>query len=77
MISGKRISSDDAIAHFRATGENPGTFTTPEAANAYATALHNPQASPRTGGQAARAAFRAVVPQARVIAAQGGQAAKG
>ncbi len=45
VIDGKRLSDDDAVAHFRATGENLGTFSTPDQANAYATALHNAQAS--------------------------------
>jgi soluble lytic murein transglycosylase-like protein len=40
-----RLSNEDAIAHFKATGENLGTFSTPAAADAYATLLHNAQAS--------------------------------
>ena len=45
VIGGKRLSNDDAIAHFRQTGENLGTFRTPDDANAYATNLHNAQAT--------------------------------
>jgi hypothetical protein len=45
VVGGKRLSPDDAVAHFRATGENLGTFSTPEAADKYATALHNAQAT--------------------------------
>jgi hypothetical protein len=45
VVDGKRLSNDAAIAHFKATGENLGTFSTPAAADTYATSLHNAQAS--------------------------------
>lgn len=45
VIDGKRYSNKDAIAHFQSTGENFGTFKTPDAADTFATALHNAQAS--------------------------------
>jgi hypothetical protein len=43
VINGKRLSKEDAIVHVRKTGENLGTFDTPENADVYATALHNEQ----------------------------------
>jgi hypothetical protein len=45
VVEGKRLSDEDAIAHFHSTGENLGTFRTPAAADRYATALHNAQAT--------------------------------
>lgn len=45
VINGKRLSTQDAIDHFKQTGENLGTFDTPENADTYATALHNAQAA--------------------------------
>lgn len=45
VIDGKRLSKQEAIAHFNSTGENLGTFKTPEDADKYATALHNAQAT--------------------------------
>lgn len=47
VVNGKRLSNAEAIAHYRKTGENFGTFDTPAHADAYATALHNAQASMR------------------------------
>lgn len=40
IVNGKLVSQQDAINHYMQTGENLGTFTTPAAANAYATQLH-------------------------------------
>lgn len=45
VINGKRLSNDDAIAHYRATGENLGTFANQATAEAYSVNLHNAQAS--------------------------------
>ena len=45
VVNGKRLSQADAIAHYKATGENLGTFSSPEAADKFATSLHNAQAS--------------------------------
>jgi hypothetical protein len=43
VVNGKRLSPADAIAHYRATGENLGTFDKPGNADAYAQELHNRQ----------------------------------
>jgi hypothetical protein len=40
VINGKRVSEDEAIEHYRKTGDNFGTFRTVEEADAYAQALH-------------------------------------
>lgn len=45
VIDGKRLSNDEAIAHYNATGENLGKFNSPESADAYAETLHNAQQS--------------------------------
>lgn len=45
VVNGKRLSDEDALKHFHETGENLGTFASPEAADRYATLLHNAQAS--------------------------------
>jgi hypothetical protein len=44
VVDGKSLSNDEAVAHFKKTGEHLGVFDTPEHADAYATALHNEQA---------------------------------
>lgn len=44
VVDGKRLSKDEAITHFRKTGEHLGVFDTPEHADVYAEALHNEQA---------------------------------
>lgn len=41
VIDGRVVSDEEAIQHFEETGENFGTFSTPEEADAYAEALHN------------------------------------
>jgi len=48
VINGQRLSDEDAIAHYRQTGEHLGIFDTPENADAYASWLHNEQE--RRGG---------------------------
>lgn len=68
VVDGKRLSNQDAIAHFKATGENFGTFASPDAADKYAQELHNRQdayvqahGGPqgfKSGGQAAPVATR-------------------
>ncbi|MEJ0043166.1 MAG: hypothetical protein WDM81_13560 [Rhizomicrobium sp.] len=47
VVDGKRLSKADAIARYRKTGENFGTFGSAAQADAFATALHNAQASMR------------------------------
>lgn len=44
VVDGKRLSDQEAIDHYKKTGENFGTFESPEAADEYATNLHNSQA---------------------------------
>ncbi|GAB7553103.1 hypothetical protein NRB_26090 [Novosphingobium sp. 11B] len=41
VVDDKVVSDEAAIEHFRKTGENFGTFKTPEEATAYAMALHS------------------------------------
>jgi hypothetical protein len=41
VINGRVVSDDEAIRHFEQTGENFGTFRTPDEATAYANALHD------------------------------------
>lgn len=45
VVGGKLVSQQEAIDHFKKTGENLGTFDSPDAANAYAEGLHNRQDS--------------------------------
>ena len=44
VVGGKVVSNEEAIAHYRETGENFGTFESPEAATAYAEKLHKAHA---------------------------------
>jgi hypothetical protein len=44
VVNGKVVSDEAAIAHYRRTGENLGTFSSVAAANRYAVALHDEQA---------------------------------
>jgi hypothetical protein len=44
VVNGKVVSNQEAIAHYKATGENLGTFASVAAANKYAESLHNEQA---------------------------------
>ena len=56
VVQGKLLTKREAIAHFNHTGQNLGVFATPEAADAYAQALHNAQAAfIQSGGKAAPA----------------------
>lgn len=50
VVAGKLLTKRQAIAHFNKTGQNLGSFATPEAADAYAQALHNAQAAYINGG---------------------------
>lgn len=43
VVDGKRLTQKEAIQHYKDTGENLGTFDTPEHADAYAQELHNRQ----------------------------------
>lgn len=40
VINGRVVSDREAIEHYRRTGENFGTFRTPDEATAYAEQLH-------------------------------------
>ncbi len=44
VVDGKRLTEDQAIAHYHETGEHLGKFDTPEHADAYANGLHESQA---------------------------------
>jgi hypothetical protein len=44
VVAGKLLTKREAIAHFNKTGQHLGVFASPEAADAYAQALHNAQA---------------------------------
>jgi hypothetical protein len=44
VVNGKVVSNDEAIQHFKQTGEHLGVFKTPEDADAYAQTLHEQQA---------------------------------
>ncbi len=44
VVDGKKLTNQQAIDHWKKTGESFGTFDTPEHADAYATELHNRQA---------------------------------
>jgi hypothetical protein len=44
VINGRVVSNAAAIAHYKRTGQNLGTFASQAAANAYDVALHNQQA---------------------------------
>ena len=44
VIGDKVVSNEDAIAHWKQTGEHLGYFDTEDSANAYAQALHEAQA---------------------------------
>ena len=44
VIGNEVVSNEDAIAHWKATGENLGLFDTEENADAYAEVLHAAQA---------------------------------
>lgn len=44
VVDGKSLTNEQAIAHYRKTGQHLGVFSTPEEADAYAEALHNEQA---------------------------------
>jgi hypothetical protein len=43
VVNGKIVSDNEAIAHYKKTGEHLGKFKTTEAANAYAEKLHKEQ----------------------------------
>lgn len=45
VVGGKVVSNDDAIAHFKQTGENLGQFDNFQNADKYAQTLHNEQAA--------------------------------
>jgi hypothetical protein len=44
VINGKVVSPEEAIAYYKKTGQNLGTFDTPENSDIYAERLHNQQA---------------------------------
>lgn len=41
VVNGAVVSNEEAIKHYKETGENLGVFETPEAATAYADKIHN------------------------------------
>lgn len=43
VVNGKIVTNEEAIAHYKATGEYLGKFDTPEEATAYAESLHESQ----------------------------------
>lgn len=43
VVDGKFLTDQEAIERYKRTGQHLGVFATPEAADAYATALHNSQ----------------------------------
>lgn len=45
VVDGKRLTKEQAVAHYQKTGEHLGIFDTPEHADAYAVQLHNQQES--------------------------------
>lgn len=51
VVGGKILTEEAAIQHFKQTGENLGTFDTPENATAYAQALHERQGQFYGSGQ--------------------------
>jgi hypothetical protein len=44
VVNGRVVSDQEAIAHYRQSGEHLGIFRTPEEATAYAQSLHEDQA---------------------------------
>lgn len=44
IVNGKKVSDNDAINHYRKTGEHLGKFDSVDTANTYARALHETQA---------------------------------
>lgn len=71
VINGKVVSNAAAIAHYKKTGQNLGTFSSQAAADAYDVALHNQQAkmyahqgSAGTGQLGALASERAAAEEA-------------
>ena len=44
IVNGKRVTEEQAIDHYKKTGEHLGRFNTPEDATKYAIGLHNRQA---------------------------------
>ncbi len=43
VVDGKRLTSDEAIARYKRTGQHLGKFATPQAADYYAQKLHESQ----------------------------------
>jgi hypothetical protein len=58
VINGRVVSEDQAVAHYRRTGEHLGIFRTPEEATGYAQELHRQQerqyTRPQARGQSGR-----------------------
>jgi len=44
VVNGKVVSNDEAIAHYKKTGEHLGIFKNPKASTDYAIKLHNEEA---------------------------------
>ena len=62
VVEGKVVSNEEAIAHFKKTGEHLGMFDSPEAANAYAEVLHKQQEQAYAPGGAAPAEAQSAAP---------------
>jgi len=45
VVRGRVVSDDEAIQHYRRTGQHLGKFVTPEAATAYGSRLHDDYAA--------------------------------
>ena len=45
VVKGRVVSNDEAIKHFRATGEHLGVFKDQQSADTYAETLHEQQAA--------------------------------
>jgi hypothetical protein len=43
-VNGKVVSNEEAVEHYRKTGEHLGKFDSPKASTAYAESLHNSEA---------------------------------
>ena len=60
VVNGKQLSEQAAIEHYQRTGENLGTFQTPQAADRYAQSLHERQAT-QYGGSLPKAVPRSII----------------
>lgn len=66
VVGGKVVSTKDAIANYKKTGEHLGKFDTPDNATAYAISLHDQQAEQYGGDQDSAVARARAVAGAKV-----------